>query len=40
MAMVLSISVTHTGMEELAERYVADLIKENLKLKNSGFIFV
>ena len=34
MAMVLSISVTHTGMEELAERYVADLINENLKLKN------
>ncbi len=33
-SMILSISVTHIGMEELAERYVADLINENLRIKN------
>ena len=32
--MILSISVTHIGMEDLAERYVANLINENLEIKN------
>mgnify|MGYP001365948814 CR=1 FL=1 len=36
-SMILSISVTHIGMEELAERYVADLINENLRIKNLKF---
>ncbi len=33
-SMILSISVTHIGMEDLAERYVVDLINKNLEIKN------